>query len=112
MPNIPSIVNGPRLEVKKKIEYDLPCPKCAKEMRVTGVTEGSLIECKECGNITWRMAYTPPWWAKTSRFIISILLAFILGIGSSLVASWIYEKYSKARDARTELNLPTATTKR
>lgn len=111
MSNIPSVVDGPRLEVKKKIEYDIPCPKCSKEMRVTNVSDGSLIECKSCGNVTWRMSYIAPWWAKTSKFIISLALSFVLGVASSFAASIIYEKYYKPANASAYSNPATATAK-
>ncbi|MFZ3116029.1 MAG: hypothetical protein WA121_10560 [Syntrophales bacterium] len=112
MANNPSIVNGPRLEVKEIKEYILPCPKCLKDMRITDIAVGAVIKCDDCQNITWRISYIPPWWAKTSRFVLSVLLAFILGLGSSLLATWLYEKYYKVGEVRSELNLPTATTKR
>jgi ribosomal protein L37AE/L43A len=112
MPNTPSIVNGPKLEVKKKIEYDIPCPKCNKEMRVTDVSEGALVECTDCGNVTWRIAYSPPWWAKTSRFLLSLLFSFIFGIFISLTAAWLYENSFKSGDVRVETNAPITKHKR
>ncbi len=112
MSDIPSIVGGPRLQVKKKVEFDLPCPKCSKDMRVTEVGEGSVIACKNCSNVTWRMAYEPPWWAKTSKFILSLVATFVLGVVTSLFASWLYEKYQQARPARPQANVPTAIQKK
>jgi hypothetical protein len=75
-------------------------------MRVTDINEGALVECKKCGNITSRMAYSPPWWSKTSRFILSLILTFILGISASLIASWLYEKYSKSGNAGIKYEFP------
>ena len=112
MPKTPSIIDGPRLEVKKKVEYDIPCPKCGKEMRVTEVTEGAVIECNECSNVTWRMPYTSPWWAKTSHFILTIFFSMVFGIVVSFTGTWLYDKYSKSRDAQIELNAPSIKQKR
>ena len=109
----PSLVNGPSAVVKKKLEYDQPCPKCSKEMRITDISEGAPIACGNCGNVTWRIAYTPPWWSKTSRFALSLLGTFILGVISSLVASTIYEKYTQSRNTSAYNNTkPTITQKR
>lgn len=110
MPTVPSIFNGPKLIVKKTVEYDMPCPKCSKEMRVTDISEGAPIECTSCSNVTWRMAYNPPWWSKTSRFALSLVVTFILGIISSLVAATIYENYTKSGNSGVNLQAPTTTT--
>jgi hypothetical protein len=106
MPDIPSIVDGPRLAVKKKVEYDIPCPKCNKEMRITNLKDGTPIKCNNCDNVTWSMPYVPPWWAKTSRFIFSILLSFILGFMASFLAAWVYEKYSESRNTGIKSEFP------
>ena len=110
MSSPPSIVNGPRLVITKAVELDMPCPKCAKEIRVTSIEEGTVIKCPhaKCGNVTWRPVYVPPWWARTKAFTWSLLGAFALGIISSLVASFIYEKYTDARKLVTEDKSPTA----
>jgi len=108
----PSLVNGPSAIVKRKLEYDQPCPKCAKEMRITDISEGTPIACSSCGNVTWRIAYNPPWWSKTSRFLLSLLVTFILGVLASLAAAAIYEKYTQSRDAITENNPTTTITKK
>jgi len=108
MSDIPSVVHGPELEIKKKIEYDLPCPKCEKDMRVTGVKEGAVIECKNCKNFTWRIGYAPPWWAKTWIFISALIFALATGFASS----WLYESYQKARDARPKAEVPATTQKK
>jgi len=110
VPTIPSIFNGPKLVVKKAVEYDMPCPKCSKEMRVTDISEGTPIECPSCNNVTWRMAYYPPWWSKTSRFVYSLICTFILGVIASLVAAAIYEKYIKSGNIGANLKIPTITT--
>lgn len=110
MPTVPSIFNGPKLIVKKAVEYDMPCPKCSKEMRVTDISEGTPIECTSCRNVTWRMAYDPPWWSKTSRFTLSLVGTFILGVIASLVAATIYENYTKSWNSGSNLKSPTITT--
>jgi ssDNA-binding Zn-finger/Zn-ribbon topoisomerase 1 len=109
MPKIPSVVGGPRLEVKMKKEYDLPCPKCSKDMRITEVKEGAVIECAECKNVTWRMDYELPWWAKTSKFVGSLIVTFVFGVATSLFSSWLYEKYTDSRQAGVDSQPPFTT---
>jgi hypothetical protein len=96
-----SIVDGPRLELKRAVEIDMPCPKCGKDVRVTSVAAGAVIKCphSRCGNVTWRPEYVPPWWARTRNFLFSIIGSFILGLAASFVASALYEEYAKSRDA-------------
>jgi hypothetical protein len=105
MSDIPSVVSGPDLQIKETVEYDLPCPKCAKDMRVTSVKEGALVKCKNCKNVTWRIRYVPPWWAKTWILISALVFALATGFASS----WLFEKYQKSRDAA---DLPTAIKKK
>lgn len=102
----PSIVDGPKLEVRRAIEYDMPCPKCRKDIRVTQIEAGAVIKCPhpKCNNVTWRPEYVPPWWAKTSKFVLSLIGSFVLGVSTSLVASILYEKYTKPSAPITEPN--------
>ena len=102
----PSIVDGPTLEVRKAVEYDMPCPKCRMEIRVTELKVGTVLKCPHgrCGNVTWRPEYVPPWWAKPSKFILSLIISFILGVIGSMTASFLYEKHFNSRDVIPKTN--------
>jgi hypothetical protein len=102
MSDIPLVVSGPNLQIKRTVEYDLPCPKCSKDMRVTAVKEGAIVECRYCKNVTWRIGYKPPWWAKTWAFVLSILIALTTGVISSI----IYDFYKEARNPVVSLDSP------
>ena len=96
----PLIVTGPKLQIRPVTEYDMPCPKCSKDIRVTDVQAGAVIKCphSRCGNFTWRPEYIPPWWAKLRNFGLALIVSFASGVISSLVASKIYEEHSKSRN--------------
>lgn len=78
-------------------------------MRITEVNEGAAIECAECKNVTWRMDYEPPWWAKTSKFVGSLIVTFILGVATSLFSSWLDQKYTASRQAGVDSQPPFTT---
>ncbi len=102
MSDIPSVVSGPDLQVKRTVEYDLPCPKCSKDMRVTAVKEGAIVECRHCKNVTWRIGYKPPWWAKTWALVLSLLFALMTGFISNI----IYESYKEAQKPVVTIDPP------
>ena len=93
----PSIIDGPKLEVKRVTEFHMPCPKCSKDIRVTEIEAGSVIKCPhpKCNNVTWRPEYVLPWWAKTWKFVGSVIASFSLGFLSSLAATAYAERHSK-----------------
>jgi len=109
MADIPSIVNGPKLQVRESKEYDVSCPSCSVAMRITSIASGALIKCPSCGNITWRPDFVPPWWSKTSRFALSLIGSFVLGVSASFVASIVYEKYNQSGHVTSQAN-PTSIT--
>jgi len=100
----PLIVNGPKLQIRPVTEYDMSCPKCSKDIRVTDVQAGAVIKCphSRCGNFTWRPEYIPPWWAKARNFGLALIGSFAVGVISSLFASKIYEEHSKVGDIPTK----------
>ena len=79
-------------------------------MRITSIATGALIKCTKCKNVTWRPDYVPPWWSKTSRFALSLIGSFILGVAASFVASIAYEKYSHAANPDPKPNKPSVLT--
>jgi len=113
MATIPSIVDGPPLAVRRVIEFDLPCPKCQKDIRVTNVKPGAVMQCQHegCSNVTWRPDYRLPWWGKTSHFIGSLASAFVVGFASSFFASLAFERYAKPGNVGTDVNVPAVVTK-
>jgi hypothetical protein len=100
----PLIISGPELQVKRVSEYDIACPKCCKDIRVTGVKAGTVIKCPHprCGNVIWSPEYVPPWWARTRNYVGTIIVSIAFGVIASLIAAGLFEKYTKARDARIE----------
>ena len=55
----------------------------------TGLAVGTTIACVSCENVTWAPEYVPRWWYRLRNFIFSLILAFIIGVLSSLTATWI-----------------------
>ena len=106
MAEIPSIIDGPRMEIKRAVEFDNPCPKCHKEIRVTKIEAGAVIRCPHarCGNVIWRPEYIPPWWAKTKNFVISLVVTFVLGFVASFLASMAFEKYTNSGNVPAQAN--------
>jgi len=111
MAEIPSIIDGPRLEIKRAVEFDIPCPKCHKQIRVTQIEAGAVIKCphSRCGNVIWRPEYVPRWWAKTKNFVLSLIVSFILGFFASFLASLAFEKYTDSGSVSPKANEPPRT---
>ena len=94
MPQTPNLASGAPIAITKKQIFSLDCPKCKKPLDVTNLTFGTNIECPNCSNITWRPEFKLGWVFKLKNLIISVLLSFILGVGASLIATYIYKKFS------------------
>lgn len=111
MAEIPSIIDGPKLEIKRAVEFDIPCPKCNKDIRVTQIEAGAVIKCphSRCGNVIWRPEYIPPWWAKTKNFVLSLVVSFVLGFVSSFLASAAFEKYADPGNVRPQADVSART---
>ena len=96
-PAVPNLTGGSGVEVKKKVTtvYLTECPKCQTDLDVTTVTFGTHIECPECENVTYKPEYTPPWWVKAVdkgwKAILSVIITFLLGFGSSYFATAYFE---------------------
>jgi len=95
---IPNLTGGPGAEVKKQVKttFILDCPKCKKKLDVTSLAFGTTIECPKCKNVTFRPAYNPPWWLKLMnkgwKALITGIMTFGLGYGSSYLATYVYER--------------------
>lgn len=68
------------------------CPGCSQALDISDVKVGASIECPKCKNITWAPEYVPRWWYRTANFIASILVAFLVGVLSSIAANYIWLK--------------------
>lgn len=92
----PKIVDnrGPEIIPYKILEINCPNPNCNKPIDITDLNEGTKIECPHCMNITWTPSYKRKNHGKIS-FIIGLLISFILGICSSLIANYIYNYSSE-----------------
>ena len=99
----PNLSNSPQLKIDKQVYYTLPCPKCSKDLNVTGIQEGRNVECPKCKNITILPSFRPRWWHTTRNFILSVIVSLIIGMASSLVASYIY--YNVAQNTADNLTL-------
>lgn len=91
------------IKLEKKLSYILSCPKCDDDIDVTVIKAGTHIQCN-CGNITWRPDYNPPWWAKTKNFVFSLISALIIGVISTYIITKIFEKKENNSLDKTELN--------
>lgn len=95
-PQFAKLADGSGIVVTKRVWMALACPKCRKDIDVTDVSFGTVIQCPHCDNITWRPEFKPRWYFRVRNFIITNLLSFILGVLASLLASYIYENQAKA----------------
>jgi len=95
---VPKLSNSPKLKIDKKSYFTLPCPKCKQDLNVTGIQEGHDIACPLCKNITIVPSFRPRWWHKTRNFILSVIIALVIGIVSSIVGSHIYSDWSQNVD--------------
>lgn len=92
LPQVPKLAGGSPISISKKELFSLDCPKCRKPLDVTNLAFGTNIECPHCKNITWRPEFKPKWWFKARNMIIANIVSLFLGVISSLLASYIYEK--------------------
>lgn len=108
---IPTPLDGEPVKVVEKTikEVECPNPDCDYKLNITNINEGTKIKCGNCGNVTWVPSYKPKWWQRTKGFIGTIIVSFIIGLLTSLLASWIFANYSTSSEDdknqhKTELN--------
>src|SRR6266481_7128645 len=86
---LPLLTAGPRIVARVVHRTVVDCPRCGRALNVTDVAVGMTIKCPEpCGNVTWRPETKEHWWFPLRRFIGATLLSFVLGVLSSLAATW------------------------
>jgi len=98
---IPKLTGKDQINLQKKTVYTMSCPKCDKDIDVTTVNPNTYIECGNCQNVTWRPDYSPPWWAKTRNFVLSLVGALALGIVTGVISDLIVDKYQTSNSDKT-----------
>jgi hypothetical protein len=91
---VPVIAAGPRIFARVIQRVVVGCPKCRRDLDVTHVAVGMAMTCpaQDCGNVTWRPEIQPHWWFPIRNFVLATLGSFVLGVVSSVAASWVWEK--------------------
>lgn len=84
--------DGSGIAVTRRVWMALTCPKCRKDIDVTGISFGTVIECPHCKNITWRPEFKPRWYFRVRNFVLANLVSFVVGVLASLLASYLYEQ--------------------
>lgn len=68
------------------------CPKCEQSLDITRFQSGTPIKCPSCENVTWSPGRPHKWWQKARGLFITNLIAFCIGVGSSITAGTYLEK--------------------
>lgn len=98
IPSIPDQVDSDPINVlERRIrQVDCPNPDCEGIIDITNINIGTKIKCKDCGNVTWLPDYGKKWWQKPISIFSGLFLSFIIGVISSLTASWINSSESNS----------------
>ena len=90
---VPLIAAGSRIFARVVRRTVVDCPKCKRVLNVTHVAVGMTMTCPAdgCGNVTWRPDIEPHWWFPVRKFVLATIGSFLLGVLSSLVATWVWE---------------------
>ncbi|MEW8410206.1 MAG: hypothetical protein AB2696_15315 [Candidatus Thiodiazotropha sp.] len=94
IPSVPDQVDSDPINVQEKHikQVDCPNPACDGVLDITNVNIGTKIKCKNCNNVTWLPDYTKKWWEKPGSILAGLLISFIIGVMSSLTASWLLDQ--------------------
>ena len=94
-PSPPRLTGSSGISISRKVSLVLDCPNpnCKQPLNVSNLAVGTHIQCPHCDNVTWVPEFKPRWWFQVKNFITSIIVAFIIGVLSSLTATWLYQKY-------------------
>ena len=91
VPQLPTLSGGSPISIKERKVLSLDCPKCKTQLDVTNLSFGTNIECPSCRNVTWCPEFKAHWWFRLRNYLISLSISFVLGVGASLLASYIFE---------------------
>lgn len=92
LPMLPNQIPDGPIDVIERVIKQMECPNpdCTSNLDVTNVNVGTKIQCKDCNNVTWLPDYKKPkWWQKTASIIGGLFLSYVVGVGSSVTASWL-----------------------
>jgi hypothetical protein len=88
----PPRLTGGQVTVTRREQLIVSCPKCSRSIDITGLAVGTTIECSSCSNVTWSPEYVPRWWHRTRMFVFSLIVAYLVGVGSSMTASYLFNR--------------------
>lgn len=92
LPMLPNQIPDGPIDVTERVikQMECPNPNCTSNLDVTNVNVGTKIQCKDCNNVTWLPDYKKPkWWQKPASILGGLLLSYVIGVGSSVTASWL-----------------------
>lgn len=100
-PSVPDQIGSDPINVlERRIrQVDCPNPDCNGVLDITNINVGTKIKCKSCSNVTWLPDYGKKWWQRPVSIISGLLLSFIIGVASSLTASWVGAANSPSQDS-------------
>ena len=87
----------PALQIKREVKAIVNCPNCNDPMNLDAndVDLGHIIQCAKCRQNTY-YPFEKPWYQKTklvAGYIVSLLVSFVLGIGSNFA----YQKITESK---------------
>ncbi|WP_027991916.1 hypothetical protein [Sinorhizobium meliloti] len=89
-PAPPKVSDSPVAIAARKVTYEAQtCPKCHKELNVTAIGVGALIEC-DCGNITPRAKQLTPLLDRIKDLATAFGVTFIMGILTGIAGNYAY----------------------
>ncbi|WP_320733364.1 BRcat domain-containing protein [Enterobacter roggenkampii] len=92
LPMLPNQIPDGPIDVTERLikQMECPNPNCTSNLDVTNVNVGTKIQCKDCNNVTWLPDYKKPkWWQKPASIIAGIFISYVIGVASSVTASWL-----------------------
>src|ERR1043166_4672073 len=92
----PRLTGDGQVTVTRRELLTFDCPNCKESLNITGLAFGTTIACPNCGNVTWTPEWKPRWWFTARNFILSLILAFFIGVFSSLVANVIWHRLTNS----------------
>ncbi|ENK2025156.1 BRcat domain-containing protein [Vibrio alginolyticus] len=90
-PSLPNQIDNDPISVQERRirQFDCPNPNCESSIDITNVNVGTKIQCTACQNVTWLPDYSKKWWQKPLSILSGLFLSFLIGIASSMTATWL-----------------------